>query len=115
MNAIIPLTPAALDWRVDWDALAAEFPALHTLAGCPQDPIHHAEGDVWIHTRMVAEAMAALPAWRVLDDIDRQVLFAAALLHDVARPECTRTEDNGRITSRGHSRRGAVLTRGILW
>src|SRR5262249_2265857 len=38
-----------------------------------------------------------------------------ALFHDIAKPECTKTEPNGRITSRGHSRRGAVLTRGMLW
>jgi predicted kinase len=37
------------------------------------------------------------------------------VLHDVAKPECTRVEADGRITSRGHSRRGAVLARGLLW
>ena len=42
-------------------------------------------------------------------------VFAAALLHDVAKPACTRTDPDGRITSRGHSRRGSILARQILW
>lgn len=84
------------------------------MRDCPQEPVYHAEGDVWIHTRMVCEAMAALPAWRELSAQDRETVFAAALLHDVAKPRCTRRE-NGRITSRGHSGAGAILARRILW
>jgi putative nucleotidyltransferase with HDIG domain len=100
---------------VDWDYYDANYPWIRRLAGCPQDPIHHAEGDVWVHTRMVCEALAALPAWRALHDVDRRTLFAAALLHDAGKPDCTRVEPDGRISSRGHSRRGAILARQILW
>jgi predicted kinase len=32
----------------------------------------------------------------------------------VAKPDCTRVED-GRITSRGHSKRGAIRARALLW
>jgi predicted kinase len=63
---------------------------------------------------MVCEELLALGAWRSLPRSDRQVLFAAAVLHDVAKPECTRVVD-GRITSRGHSRRGSIVSRGLLW
>jgi hypothetical protein len=84
------------------------------MRGCAQDAVFHAEGDVWIHTRMVCEAMAALPVWCALPEGDRQVVFAAAVLHDQAKPSCTR-EENGRITSRGHSVRGAINARRILW
>jgi predicted kinase len=59
--------------------------------------------------------MAALPTWRELPGDDRRLLFAAALLHDVAKPACTRVEHDGRISSRGHSWRGAVQARRILW
>jgi len=90
------------------------------MRGCPQDPVHHAEGDVWIHVRMVCEAMAALPEWRELAEADRHLLFASALLHDVAKPACTRVETDQetgqtRITSRGHSARGVLQARRILW
>jgi len=84
------------------------------MRGCMQDAVFHAEGDVWIHTRMVCEAISALPAWRELPETDRQIVFAAAVLHDQAKPSCTREED-GRITSRGHSVRGAIDARRILW
>jgi predicted kinase len=115
MSDLLPHMPKAPDWRVDWVALNESFPWLRDLAGCPQDPRHHAEGDVWIHVRMVCEALAALPAWRGLPDDERTVLFAAALLHDAAKPECTRVEDDGRITSHHHSRRGAIRARRRLW
>ncbi|HEY4355758.1 MAG TPA: AAA family ATPase [Acidobacteriaceae bacterium] len=84
------------------------------MRSCPQDPVFHAEGDVWTHVRMVCEALAGLPEWRLLPVQEREILFAAALLHDQAKPSCTR-EEAGRITSRGHSARGAIDARRILW
>jgi putative nucleotidyltransferase with HDIG domain len=115
MNDCLPLCPEPPAWRVFWDELDRDYPWIRNLADCPQNPVYHAEGDVWIHTRMVCEALAALPAWRGLPDEERRIVFAAALLHDVGKPDCTRIELNGRIHSRGHSRRGAILARQILW
>lgn len=115
MNDLLALTPGPPTWQVDWSQLQERFAWIQNLAGCPQDPVYHAEGDVGIHTQMVAEALAGLPAWRSLPERDRQIVFAAALLHDVAKPACTHLDPDGRITSRGHSRRGAILTRQLLW
>jgi predicted kinase len=115
VSDIIPPCPRPPDWRVDWEALNEAYPWVRGLAGCPQDLRHHAEGDVWVHLRMVCEAVAAMPGWRDLPDEERQVIFAAVLLHDVAKPECTRAEADGRLSARGHSRRGAVVARGLLW
>jgi predicted kinase len=64
---------------------------------------------------MAAEALAALPEWRARPHADRVRLFATVLLHDAAKPDCTRTEDDGRITARGHSRRGDLIARRVLW
>jgi predicted kinase len=114
MNDLFGYCPAAPDWRVRWEEMDREYPFVRALAGCPQDPVHHAEGDVWLHTRMVCEELAALPGWRALPDEERRVVFAAAVLHDVAKPDCTRIEE-GRISSRGHSRRGAIVARELLW
>ena len=111
----LDFTPAAPDWAVDWAGIDAAFDWIRRMKGCPQDPGWHAEGDVWIHTRMVAEALAGLEGWRALPEAERRVVFAAALLHDLAKPDTTKTEDDGRITSRGHSRRGAVDARALLW
>lgn len=115
MNPLPFPCPAAPEFAVDWLALDREWPWIQAMRDCPQDPVHHAEGDVWTHVRMVTEALAALPAWREAPEQDRQILFAAALLHDVAKPACTRIDEDGRITSRGHSQRGAIDARAILW
>lgn len=102
-------------FALDWEALVASWPWLRSLAGCPQDPVHHAEGDVWVHTRMVCEALTGLSAWRALPPDERTVVLAAALFHDIAKPACTRCDDEGRITAPGHSRRGEVMARNVLW
>ena len=115
MTGPLDHSPRPPDWRIDWPALDAACPWLGALAECPQDPIHHAEGDALVHTRLVCEALAARPAFRALPAAERAILFAAALLHDVAKPACTRHEPDGRITARGHSRRGAIQARVILW
>jgi len=95
--------------------LDARFAFVRAMKGTPQDPVHHAEGDVWIHTRMVADALVALPAFRALSADERGVAWTAAILHDVGKPHTTRTDESGKITSQGHSTRGAVLARQILW
>lgn len=109
-----PHTPAPPEWAVEWDALAARFTWLGALAGTPQDAAFHAEGDVLTHTRMVAEALARLDAWRALPAEERSALFAAALLHDIAKPACTRIAPDGRVTSPGHARAGALRSRELL-
>src|SRR4051812_41594244 len=111
MSALLPVCPGPPDWQIDWDAACAVFPSLASLAACPQDPRHHAEGDVGTHTRMVLAALVALPAFRALDPATREELYVAALLHDIGKPACTRHEPDGTITSRGHSRRVAILAR----
>jgi len=110
-----PCCPAPPAWSVDWEAILAAYPWLRSLDGVPQSPVHHAEGDVLIHTRMVAEALTGLAAWRALPDTERSVLFAAALLHDIGKPGCTQVEPGGHISSRGHAHAGASITRRRLW
>lgn len=99
---------------MDWDGLVADHPVLLEMKGCPQEPEFHAEGDVWTHVQMVLAEMAALPAWRDLPEPERVELFAAAVLHDVAKPRCTR-EIDGRIRSPKHAGVGSLLSRRMLW
>jgi predicted kinase len=106
--------PGPPDWRVPWGELE-QYPWVEALAGCPQDPQHHAEGDVGVHARLVCEELAALPAWRALPEDERRIVFAATVLHDVGKPDCTRVEPDGRVSSRGHSRRGSILARALGW
>ncbi|UWQ24115.1 AAA family ATPase [Leisingera aquaemixtae] len=110
--ALVPTDPA---WKVDWAEIWPLWPELTILDTCPQDPIHHAEGDVGKHTRMVVEALVADPDWQGLPVMDRGNLFWAAVLHDVGKPAVTKHEDDGRVSSRGHSRIGASIARELLW
>lgn len=97
----------------DWAALSG-FAWWRAMAACPQDPIFHAEGDVATHTRMVVEEMQANKEWQALSTDQRGLLLLTALLHDVGKPDTTR-EEAGRITARGHSGRGEVMARRMLW
>lgn len=102
--------------QYDWGQCLALIPELRALEHTPQDLIHHAEGNVGVHTRMVLDAL--------LDDVyvqqaspeRRFVLFMAALLHDISKPETTRIDEpTGRISQPGHSRKGAIRVRQLLW
>ncbi|MCA9689491.1 MAG: AAA family ATPase [Nannocystaceae bacterium] len=104
-----PASTLAIDWsRVEGEAWVGP------MAACMQDAEHHAEGDVWTHTKMVCEALVQLPAWQALDADARERVFAGCLLHDIAKPPCTVIED-GRIRHPGHSPRGATMVRELLW
>lgn len=113
MTLFTSLVPTAQ--HIDWQTIQQTFAWFRRMEGCLQSPIHHGEGDVLIHTRMVCEALIADPAWQALNITDRQSLFWAALLHDVAKPECTRVDSDGKMTSRGHGLRGQIMARSILW
>lgn len=115
MARIADFMPQAPAWQLDWAAIDAAFPWIAAMRGSTQDPLHHAEGDVWTHVGMVTEALVGFPAWRAAPDDERLVLFAAALLHDVAKPSTRRETPGGRVTNPGHSQRGAVDARAILW
>lgn len=106
--------PQPPDWTLNWQALHDKFAFVRALQGCAQEPSYHAEGDVWIHTRMVCEALIANELWRALPAEEREIVFIAALMHDMAKPVCTRLEE-GRLTSRGHSARGELMARELLW
>ncbi|MEZ4439138.1 MAG: AAA family ATPase [Polyangiaceae bacterium] len=110
--------PSPPSYHVDWQGLHERFDWIRAMQGVPQDPIWHAEGDVWIHSRMVCEALAADPEWRALDLDAKRITWLAALLHDVAKPYSTQIEgplEGGRIRSRHHSPRGAIHARRLLW
>lgn len=96
--------------RISAETLA---PAMASLRGVPQDPAYHGEGDALAHTRLVMERMEEQPSFLALDADDRQLLLAAAALHDLGKARCTVMED-GRWTSPGHSAAGAKMARELL-
>jgi len=88
------------------------------LAGVPQDPVHHKEGNVLIHSRMVRksikQAHTILSSYtgdlgNVLSLInfnlspeELELLALATWSHDIGKVTATGVDDNGKIHARGH-------------
>ena len=93
----------------EMDQLDVWFPELKALIGVPQNPVYHAEGDVWTHTMMVLDEAAKLrsrveePCWFLL----------AAVAHDFGKAVCT-GEKNGVIHAYEHEYKGLPLAERFL-
>ena len=97
-----------------WDV---HFPEIKNLAGVPQDPEWHPEGDVGTHTMLVVNAAAKIAERDRLEADDRATLVFSALCHDFAKPPTTMLrERDGRMrwTSWGHEPDGGPMTRAFL-
>lgn len=83
----------------------AHYPEIADLEATPQDPGWHPEGDVWTHTLLAVDALAARDDWRARDEESRAAAMLAVLLHDCGKPLVTREEPRDgvvRIVSPGH-------------
>jgi predicted kinase len=98
-----------------WDCLERQFNWVADMRQVPQDPRYHAEGDVATHTQMVLAALQADAGYQALARQKQELLWAAALLHDVEKRSTTVLEDDGSITSRNHARKGEFTARTILF
>jgi predicted kinase len=94
-----------------WDAVTNIFPFLADLEKSEQDPVHHQEGNVGIHTRMVINELVSSPEYRDLSSRDRFKMFWTAVFHDSGKPATREELPGGRITNVGHSRLGAMIAR----
>ncbi|HEV2198903.1 MAG TPA: HD domain-containing protein [Bryobacteraceae bacterium] len=93
------------------------FPEIEAMAGVPQDPDWHPEGDVSVHTMYVLDAAARIAERDGLEGDDRAVLLFAALGHDFGKPATTeRRPREGRMrwTSWGHEPLGGPIARQFL-
>jgi len=108
--AALVLEPRPVDWAAV-EAIFAEW--VEPMKASPQNVDHHAEGDVWTHTKMVCETLIELPEWGTLTPTRRALTFLAALWHDVGKPRCVRYR-NGRVTTPKHGPKGAGIARRLL-
>ena len=97
-----------------YDQVLTDFPILKEMDTCEQNPLFHAEGNVWNHTKMTLSSLVCLTEWIDLNERDKSILFFAALFHDIGKIKCTK-EENGVITSKKHSVIGARMVRKLLW
>ena len=91
--------------------VAKLLPELQALAGCPQEPGWHPEGDVWVHTLQVIDQ-----ARTRIDDLPRPQQIAVmlgAVCHDLGKPATTAVID-GRIRSMDHEEQGVPPAAALL-
>lgn len=96
---------------IDWDEIELSYDWFRDMKGVPQDEEWHAEGDVFIHTKMVVEALLALDEFKALDEQNKHILFTSALLHDVEKRSTTTTEEidgRTRVVSPRHAKKGRI-------
>jgi tRNA nucleotidyltransferase (CCA-adding enzyme) len=87
------------------------WPELKALVGCQQEHDWHPEGDVWVHTLMVADEARSR-----IDGLDRgpaAAMMLGALCHDLGKPAVTAFID-GRIRSPGHEEMGVAPATSLL-
>ncbi len=99
----------------NWNSLEKQFSWVNDMQFVPQHREHHAEGNVAIHTQMVLDELQYIDEFMSLAELDREILWAAALLHDVEKRSTTVDEGDGNITAHGHARRGEKTARQILF
>ena len=91
------------------DQLSVWFPELEQTIGVEQNPRHHAEGDVWTHTLMVADA-----AVNYRDQVQDPLGFMlSAVTHDLGKALCTELTD-GELHAYGHETVGLPLAESFL-
>jgi tRNA nucleotidyltransferase (CCA-adding enzyme) len=93
------------------------FPEVAALAGVPQDPGWHPEGDVDVHTMLVVDAAARVAKREGLEGDERAVLLFSALCHDFAKATTTALRERDgkmRWTSWGHEADGGPMARAFL-
>lgn len=88
--------------------LVTRVPELAGLAGVPQDPSWHPEGDVLTHSLLAVDEAAKLWDAQGGNAERREVVVLAALFHDVGKPSTT-VIDGGSVTSRGHAEVGGRI------
>ena len=98
----------------DWDSLQ-KYDWVSDMNGVPQSPIHHAEGDVAVHTQMVLHELINLPEFADLSEDAKEIVWTATLMHDIEKRSTTRVDEEGHIISPGHSKRGAQIAGSILY
>lgn len=103
-----------LEDKVDPSNFHEVFPWAADMIGCPHDPVYHAEGDPWVHTKMVVEELVKSDAYQAMPEDRQTVLRLAAWFHDIAKPATTEIrwdekEGRERIGQPGHAPLGASM------
>ena len=98
----------------DFELVKKYSPLFEDMKNTMQDPIKHAEGDVFTHTQMVLDSILKTEEWTTFSKEEKDILLLTVLFHDVCKPHTLTHEADGSISHPSHTRKGAQLTRQIL-
>lgn len=87
---------------------------IEAMKQTPQSPKFHGEGDVYTHTMMVCEALKTLPEFNELKEVQKNILYRAALLHDIGKVYTSVLED-GDWHAPNHALKSSKIAREILF
>ena len=103
---------------INWSKIEAEYDWFADMKNVPQHLIWHAEGDVFIHTKMVTNSLINMPEYQNLSEQEQHILFTSALLHDVEKRSTTVKESIAGVEtyiSPKHAKKGEFTARKILY
>ena len=117
MNWVFPYCPSGDDWLIDWSGLERDFDWLRKLGSgnCSQNTSFDLDNKVLNRTKLTCETLIKLSGWKTLSQEKQSIVFAAALLKDVAKLVKTDLGEDEIISSKGHSIQSARITQQILW
>ena len=108
-----------MNWKLiedkSWCSLEQLFEWVREMNTVQQDIRYHAEGSVAEHTRMVLEALQQSSAYHSLSTLEKEIIWTSALLHDVEKRSTSVDEGEGRVSAKGHARKGEYTVRTILY
>ena len=108
-----------MNWKLiedkSWCSLEQQFEWVREMNVVPQDTRHHAEGSVAEHTRLVLEALQQSSAYHTLPTLEKEIIWTSALLHDVEKRSTSVDEGEGRVSAKGHARKGEYTARTVLY
>lgn len=99
----------------NWDALEQRFDWVRDMSHVSQHKIHHAEGNVAIHTQLVIKNLSTIEGYNELNNLEKEILWTAALLHDVEKRSTSIDYGHGLISAKGHAEKGEFTARTVLY
>jgi tRNA nucleotidyltransferase/poly(A) polymerase len=115
IKAFVAQPVQAFDLYDSSGAFKVLIPELLKMKGCRHDPEYHSEGDVWTHTRLALEMLAAPKFNQEFPGVDtlHPELVLATLLHDVGKSYTAKKLPKGRRSFYGHEVVGSRIASDI--
>ena len=99
----------------DWKSLENRFHWVRDMSHVSQHKTHHAEGNVAVHTQLVIEGLHTIDGYTDLSNQQKEILWTAALLHDVEKRSTSVDYGHGIISAKGHAEKGEFTARKVLY